>query len=219
MTDMRRAEPEVPFQPTLQHRMGLADEVWREIAPFLAQEGIEEGGAPTDLATLQQAFDRAVERANLARFTPTGPIRSATADTLRNAVEALADDDSARAGAILDAVGPEPTEASPATVAGCIGVALDLLDEWLSGRELRTPADLTRHVRPPAGHWQGKNSATDILALAAKDKAFRNVQALITRHGGMRVLYGSVLALAATLDSWSRSTGTPIADLARDTMR
>ncbi|MFH9355524.1 hypothetical protein [Kitasatospora sp. NPDC017646] len=36
-------------------RTGLADEMWREIAPLLAEEGITEDTDPTDLPTLQAA--------------------------------------------------------------------------------------------------------------------------------------------------------------------
>jgi hypothetical protein len=38
-----------------------------------------------------------------------------------------------------------------ATVAGCIGVALGLLDEWLSGHDRDAPAGLAQQARPPPG--------------------------------------------------------------------
>ncbi|MGE3257865.1 MAG: hypothetical protein AB7J25_29995 [Pseudonocardia sp.] len=54
----------------------------RELAPLLAEEGIhrDERGEFSDLdvpdlQTLQRALDRAVERQNLALFTPTGHAR------------------------------------------------------------------------------------------------------------------------------------------------
>jgi len=41
----------------------------------------------------------------------------------------------------------------------------------------------------------------------------------MARQGGQQVLYGSALALAATLQAWSRHAGTPIVDLARTVIR
>jgi hypothetical protein len=82
--------------------------------------------------------------------------------------------------------------------AGCIGVALGLLDEWLSGRDTQAPTGLAQHSRLPAGHWRGERAATDILYLAGRGRAFRSLHALITRQGGQHVLYGAALALAAT---------------------
>ena len=91
-----------------------------------------------DLQTLQAAMNRAVERSNMTRFTPIGPAREQAGTTLRLVVEAVAEDDSALAAAILESVPPESPDGATATVAGCIGVALGLLDDWLAGR-MRTP--------------------------------------------------------------------------------
>ena len=54
----------------------------------------------------------------------------------------------------------------------------------------------------------------DILVLARKGRAFRSLDTLLTRQGGQHVLYGSALALAATLQTWSADTDTPVAELA-----
>jgi hypothetical protein len=112
-------------------------------------------------------------------------------------------------------VQPESPDNSTATVAGCIGVSLGLLDEWLSRRDPDAPADLGQQTRLPAGHWFGERAATDILVLARKGRAFRSLDTLIARQGGRHVLYGSALALAAATQTWSRSTGTSVPDLAR----
>ena len=111
------------------------------------------------------------------------------------------------------------TAAAAATVSGCIGIALGLLDQWLTGHDADVPAGLARLTRLPAGHWTGEHAATDILTLARKGRAFASLDALIARQGGQHVLYGSALALAAALQAWSRHDGTPLIDLARTVIR
>jgi hypothetical protein len=75
----------------------------RELAPLLAEEGIDVNNidAP-DLDTLQAAMNRAVERHNLARFTPVGHPRDLAVTALRLVIEAVADGDTALAGSILE---------------------------------------------------------------------------------------------------------------------
>ncbi len=217
MADMRRRSPEPPpGPPEIQFKPGIAKEMLRELAPLLAEEGIDVDNIDVpDLDTLQAAMNRAVERQNMALFTPVGQARDRAVATLRLGIEAIADGDTTLAAAILDQVQPESEDNSTATVAGCIGVALGLLDEWLSGRAPNTPADLAAQTRLPAGHWVGERAATDILVLARKGRAFRALDTLITQQGGQHVLYGSALALAAATHSWSRKSGTPIPDLTR----
>jgi hypothetical protein len=191
-----------------------------ELAPLLAEEGIDvENIDVPDLDTLQQALDRAVERHNMTRFTPVGPARDLATLTLRLVVEAIIEGDTTLAAATLDQVQPESPDDSAATVAGCIGMALGLLDQWLCGDDPNAPADLAGQTRLPAGHWLGERAATDILALARKRRAFRSLDTLLTRQGGRQVLYGSALALAAAIHSWSRHSGSPVADLVRTTVR
>ena len=72
MADMRRRSPEPPpGAPQTQFKPGLADQTLRELAPLLAAEGVDgdDIDAP-DLNTLRAAMNRAVERHNMARFTP-----------------------------------------------------------------------------------------------------------------------------------------------------
>jgi hypothetical protein len=97
--------------------------------------------------------------------------------------------------------------------------ALRQLDDWLAGRISDAPADLARHTALPAGHWAGERAATDILVLARKHRAFASLDRLLTRQGGPQVLAGSALALAATLDTWARSTDTPRAELIKTIIR
>jgi hypothetical protein len=119
----------------------------------------------------------------------------------------------------LDQAQPESADGSTATVAGCIGVALGLLDQWLTGNDDSAPADLGKLTRLPAGAWTGERAAADIVSVARKGRAFASLDALIARQGGQHVLYGSALALAAALQAWSGRVGTPLPDLARMTIR
>ena len=221
MPNMRRRGPEpAPGMPIVEHQPGLADQMLRELAPLLAEDGIDVDNLDaTDLDTLQAAMNRAVERLNMARFTPVGRAREYAITTLRLVIEAIADDDTHLAAAILDSVPPESADDTSATVAGCIGVALGLLDGWLAGHNQRTPAGLAQQIRLPAGHWTGERAATDILTLASKGRSFRSLDTLITRQGGQHVLYGAALALAAAAAAWSRQTGTPITELVHAEVR
>jgi hypothetical protein len=185
MVDMRRCSPEpLPGAPRIEFRPGLADEMLRELAPLLAEEGIdvEDLDAP-GLDALQAAMNRAVERLNMIRFTPVGQARDVAITTLRLVIEAIAEDNTALAAAILDQVVPESPDNTVATVAGCIGVALGLLDDWLTSSDSTAPSDLGQRVHLPAGHWVGERAATDILVLARKGRAFRSLDTLLTRQG------------------------------------
>jgi len=219
--DMRRRSPEPPAgPPRIQFEPGMAGDLLCELAPLLAEEGIDVDNIDVpDLDTLQQALNRAMERHNMALFTPVGHARDLAAATLRLAAEAIAGGDTRLAAAILDQAQPESPDGAAATVSGCIGVALGLLDQWLSGHGAGAPAGLAKLTRLPAGHGTGKRAATDILTLAGKGRAFSAIDALIARQGGQHVLYGSALALAAALQAWSRHAGTPVPDLARSTIR
>lgn len=218
---MRRRGPEPPPGfPEVRFKPGVAEETLRELAPLLAEEGIDAGNIDVpDLDTLQQALDRAVERHNMALFTPVGQAREMAAALLRRATEAITGGETARAAAILGQAQPESPDGSAATVARCTGTALGLLDDWLPGRSEQAPARLGEWAVLPAGHWTGERAATDILALARKGRAFGSLNALIARQGGKHVLYGSALAVAAAIQAWSRHTGIPVPDLAHSEIR
>jgi len=221
MVDMRRRSPEPPpGPPQIQFKPGIADEMLRELAPLLAEEGIDVDHIDVpDLDNLQAAMNRAVERHNMARFTPVGPARELVVTTLRLVIDAMADGDTALAGSILQQVQPESPDNTVATVAGCIGLTLGLLDDWLTGNDPQAPKNLGQQVRLPAGHWLGERAANDILVLARKGRAYRSLHTLITQQGGEHVLYGSALALAATTQTWATATDTPVAEIAHTALR
>ncbi len=226
MADLRRPNPEpAPRRPEIQFKPGLADETLRGLAPLLAEEGIDLDNidldnidAP-DMETLQRALNRAVERQNMALFTPVGQTRDLAVVTLRLVVEAIGDGNTTLAAVILGEVHPESPDHSTATVSACIGVALGLLDEWLSGRDPGVPVNLGEQTRLPAGHWVGERAASDILVLARKGRAFRSLEKLLLQQGGQHVLYGSAIALAAAIKRWALLTGTSVPDLTRTILR
>jgi hypothetical protein len=94
---------------------GMAQEMLRDLAPLLAEEGIDVDNIDVpDLETLQRAMSRAVERRNMQLFTPVGPVRDIAAATLRLVAQAVLDGDAVLAGALLDQVQPEsPDNSSP----------------------------------------------------------------------------------------------------------
>jgi hypothetical protein len=221
MPDMRHRTPEPPAgAPEIQFKPGMADELLRELAPLLAEEGIDVNNIDVpDMDTLQQALSRAIERRNMALFTPIGRARELAAVTMRLAAEAIADGDTKLAAGILDQAQPESPDDSAATVAGCTGLALGLLDQWLAGHDTSAPAGLATMTRLPAGHWTGERAARDILTLARKGRAFASLDSLIARQGGQHVLYGCAIVLGAALQAWARHTQTPLIDLARTIVR
>jgi hypothetical protein len=226
MADMRRTSPEPPpGMPQIQFKPGMANEMLHELAPLLAEEGIDVDNIDVDnidvpdMDTLQRALNRAVERRNMELFSPVGQTRDIALATLRQVVQAILDGDTALAGALLDQIQPESPDNTVATVSSCIGVALGLLDDWLSGHHAGAPANLAQHTALPAGHWSGERAATDILVLARKARAFRSLGTLLTRQGGPQVLAGSALALAAATDTWAKHSDTPRADLIQTTIR
>jgi hypothetical protein len=219
--DMRRRSPEPPAgPPEIQFKPGMASDLLRELAPLLAEEGIDVDNIDVpDPETLQRALNRAMERHNMALFTPVGQARELAAVTLRLAAEAIADGNTRLAAGVLDQAQPESPDGSVPTVAACTGLALGLLDQWLAGHDTGTPAGLATMTRLPAGHWTGQRAATDILTLARKGRAFGSLDSLIARQGGRHVLYGSALALAAALQAWARHAETPLIGLARTVIR
>src|SRR5262249_23665948 len=148
-----------------------------------------------------------------------GDTRELAAAALRLVVEALAEDDTTLASAILDQVQPESPDNSAPTVSACIGITLGLLDDWLGGHHPTAPPRLAHRVRLPQGPWPGDRAAGDIPALAGQGGASRSLGPPLTRQGGPQVLYGSALVLTATIRAWSNDTGTPVPELAHTAIR
>jgi hypothetical protein len=191
---------------------GMADELMRELAPLLAEDGVDINDV-SDIDALNRAIQKATERRNLALFTPVGARRDQATALLMLVVAAIADNKTDLAALLLDKAQPESPENTAAEVSSCIGMALSLLDEWLGGRHPDAPSNLADSVRLPAGHWFGERAAVNVLALARKGRAFQSLGSLITKQGSHQVLAGSALALTAVVLAWSRSSGTPVGAL------
>src|SRR5512142_1893060 len=174
--DMRRRTPEPPPAglPDVQFKPGMADELLRELAPLLAEEGIDVSNIDVpDLDTLQEALNRAAERHNITMFTPAGHERELAAVTMRLAAEAIAAGDTTLAADVLDQAQPESPDGGAATVAGCTGLALGLLDQWLSGHDSSAPPGLAGLTRLPAGTAPGNAPAATSSPWRARDARSR----------------------------------------------
>jgi hypothetical protein len=207
----RSAFGDVPVPPGMRvvHKPGMADDLMKELAPLLAEDGIDlAGGIVPDMAVLQAAMNRAIERKNMEMSTPVGKARELTVAALRSVVALLVAGDNAEAWATLDRlVVPASADGSKATVAASMGVACGRLDEVLAGRDEAAPSGLAAGARLPAGRYDGKDAASSILVLAAKGRAFRSLDSLTRSAGGWQVQRGTVHSLAAVARAWQASTG------------
>ncbi|WP_136709626.1 hypothetical protein [Agromyces sp. H66] len=194
------------------HTPGLADRMLGELAPLLNAEGIDlddlEG---TDLEDLNAALARATERHNLALFTPVGMHRAGALAVLAQFTEAIAEGDDERARAVLAAIGPEPADDAPA-VSQVIGASLGLLDARHADPALRAALAGTRV--PKWGGRPSKAAAVDILALAAKGRAFDALDSLHRRHRGLAVFEGGALVVAASLIAQAAAEEVGVSEVA-----
>lgn len=190
----------------------MADELMRELAPLLAEDGVDINDV-SDIDALNRAIQKATERRNMELFTPVGARRDQATALLMLVVAAIADDETELAVRLLDSAQPESPDNSAAEVASCIGMALGLLDDWLSGQHPDAPTDLVDSVRLQPGHWFGERAAINVLALARKGRAFGSLGSLITTQGSHQLLAGSALVLTAAVLAWSRSGGIPVGTL------
>lgn len=185
------------------HRPGLADEMMEEMAPLLAEQGVDlnDPDADFDLDQLNAAMSYATERHNMELFTPVGSDRAHAHAALREISDAVAGGDTAQVERILDSIQPDATALRPSN-AQLIGAALDLLDAWHSAEDLRSALSVMSVPR-----WLGtsRKAARDLLALARKGRAYSSLDKLMLSHGGLAVAHGSALLVAATLGEAGRS--------------
>lgn len=193
------------------HRPGMANDLLQEMAPLLAEDGIDVNDPSSfDLATLNAALARAIERTNMERSTPVGVTRSNTLAVLVSASEAISAGDVQSAEAVFRDIAPEPKETGEPSVAHVIGVSLGLLDSWHRDPSL---TKLLARTRVPNWSSRSRAAGTDIVALARKGRALESVVALHGRYDGLTILEGSILAVAGTLQSWAAATDQSVHDL------
>jgi hypothetical protein len=155
---------QTPRGVEIRHTPGIADRTMRELAPFLAEDGIDLETSELDLEDLQQALNRAVAKRNLALFTPVGRARELAVDVLRRAVDALVERRPNEAVTLLDQAVPESANGSTAEVSSCIGTALRLLDTYLNPVGGTAPAGL--RLAPAPHRWPGSSAVDDIVSRA-----------------------------------------------------
>src|SRR5699024_3439298 len=180
------------------HRPGMAAETLRELAPLLAADGIDlDDLGDVGIEELDAAMARATERHNLDLFTPVGERQAQALGVLRRVSISIANDDQETARDTVQAVGRDPEEDTP-SAAQVTGAGLGLLDTWHSDPALAAASEGTR---VPVWGRRSSAAARDILAIARKGRAFDALDRLIANHGGLAVLEGSALVVAATLIS------------------
>lgn len=190
----------------------MADDLLREVAPLLAAEGIYLDDPSTyDLATVNEALGRAVDRRNFERFVAVGETRAYALTVLRLTSEALAEGSLNLVEVIIRGLEPEPEEAGKPSIAQAIGVSLGLLDTWHSDPDV---AGFLVSARVPKWNARGRSAATDVLALAGKGRAFDAIGTLHRKHSGLAILEGGVLAVAGTLQAWAAAEHKSVRDLA-----
>ncbi|MBS1906944.1 MAG: hypothetical protein JST33_10350 [Actinobacteria bacterium] len=194
------------------HQPGLADAMLNEIAPLLKADGIDLNELDvSDLDAVNEALARATARQNFELFTPVGPLRAASLETLRAFALALLAGDVTGARRIAGSIGPDPADGRPAG-SHVIGVSLGLLDGWGTDPATR---DLLATVRPP--HWHRKPSrkaAADELALAREGRAFDALDELHRTHTGQSIFEGGMLAVAAAVDAFAAEEGVDVSVVA-----
>lgn len=193
------------------HRPGAADDFFAEVAPLLADEGIDLASFDGDVSQLNAALDRATERYNLSLFSPTGEHLAGAIAVLRMFTQARLEGDLERADAILANVQPEATETWPA-VSHVIGAGLGRLDEW--SREPGVKRVVASAKPQPWNQAAGK-AARQILTLAKRGSALAGLQDLILRFSGLAVLEGTAVAVAAVVRGCATSRKISLAE-ARD---
>lgn len=190
------------------HAPGLAKETLDQLAPLLSESGIDINDIQVDsLDQLQSALNSAVERHNMTLHTPVGQAREDVLTILAAFTQAVDEGDTTRAAEILNDVPPDAPNGR-ATVAACIGVALGRVDQWLAAAA-DAPSTLRDTVRLPPG--TGKANAPPGTCSPWHVRAAPTPHS--TGHGGLHLLYGSALAVAATLRAWATATGEPLASV------
>lgn len=194
------------------HTPGMAAEMMRELAPLLAEEGIDLDNLETDvdLDAVNTALARATERRNLELFTPVGGMRATALTVHRLVTEALAEGSTDLTRVIIDGIQPDPVGNLP-SVAHVIGVGLGLLDQ---GHRDGTLGSALARARPPVWEAEAMRAALDILRAAREASAFAQLGNLHRRHGGHAILEGTLLAVAGTVIAQAALEGVEVREIA-----
>lgn len=201
----------------IRHTPGMADEMMRELAPLLKEEGVDlDDLSGVDVEQMNTALAAATERRNMMLSTPVGAQRDGSLALLRDIAEAIERGDVQAARDVVGSIAPDSIGDMP-SVAQVTGVAAGLLDDWN-----RDPSTRPRIVgATPAKAWPNRAARTvaaDLLALATKGRAFGSLTSLTAKHRGLAVLEGSAVAVAAAISRWARSAKSDVAAVAREAL-
>ncbi|WP_345001588.1 hypothetical protein [Agromyces bauzanensis] len=190
----------------------MAAEMMRELAPLLAEEGIDLHDLETDvdLDAVNTALARATQRRNLEVFTPVGEMRAMALTVHRLVTEALAEGSADLARVLIDGIHPDPVGSLP-SVAHVIGVGLGVLDRWQRDATL---GSAVARAQPPAWEADAMRAARDILRAAREARAFDQLENLHRRYGGHAILEGTLLAVAGTVIAQAALEGTRVREIA-----
>ena len=181
------------------HRPGMAAAHMEQIAPLLADEGIDLDSFSGSAAELDAALARASERYNLALLTPTGVHLQGSIAVLRVFVQARAEGDLDRAQRILVSIKPDETDTRPA-ISHVTGVGVGRLDDWGRAKDTKR---IVATVKPQPWNAAAGRVARKLLELAARGRAFAGLGDLINRFGGLAVYEGTAVAVAAVVRAFS----------------
>jgi hypothetical protein len=191
------------------HTPGMAAEILSEMAPLLAEEGIDLANLDGEnLDAVNAALARATERRNLERFTPVGEQRAMALTVHRLVTEAVAEGSTTVARVVIDGIQPDPVGTMP-SVAQVIGVGLGALDEWHRDPEW---AQAIAEAQVPEWDLAEMRAARDILRVARGSSAFDQLGALIGRHRGKSVMVGTLLAVAGVVTAFAAHQGLSVRD-------
>ena len=198
------------------HTPGMAAQLLGELAPLLAEDGIDlDNLEDTELETLNAALARATERRNMELSTPVGVQHDRAVTVLRLLSEALEGGDRAVARIVLDGIPPESDDDRP-TVAQVIGVAAGVLDAVHGASAFS--AGVAR-ARIPEWDAAAQAAARDMLAAAGQAGAFGAIDTLIRRYRGKAVLEGAALAVSATVAARAAQEGAGLRETAERLVR
>lgn len=156
----------------------------------------------------KRAAAEAAERYNLTIFTPTGVHLAGAISVLRMFAQARAEGNLDRAQLILNSVPIEETETKPA-ISHVIGVGLGRLDEWARQPETKR---IVVAAKPQPWNAAAGKAARRILELAGRGKAFDGLQDLHLRFGGLDVMEGTAVAVAAVVRAFATRNKLTVLD-------
>lgn len=200
-------EPEVLHLPPgieIRHYSGATADLLEQLAPLLADEGIDvQQLQEADPEILKAAMMRVVERHNLQLSTPIGDERARTVNTLRELLVAHNASDTAEVQVLFGSIGPAPTRHRPSS-GHLTGVTIETLDRVYRNEQFHPALHV---VEIPKVDTTTRAATEQILGLAAKGQAFRSLDDLLGSHGGFEVSRAAVLLLTATVQAIAKHRG------------